>query len=105
MNDSEFIELADQTLDQIECAVEASGANIDCSLVGSGVLELELEDGGKIVVNRHAVSKELWVAARAGGFHFRWDGQGWRDTRNSRELMAVLSELLSSQVGESIALR
>jgi len=105
MNDSEFIELADQTLDRIECAVEASGASIDCSLVGSGVLELELEDGGKIVVNRHAVSKELWVAARAGGFHFRWDGQGWRDTRNSRELMAVLSELLSSQVGESIALR
>jgi len=105
MNDSEFIDLTDQVLNRIETAVEASGANIDSSLVGGGVLELECEDGGKIVVNRHAVSQELWVAARAGGFHFQWDGKIWRDTRSSRELMAVLSELLSAQAGESVVLR
>jgi CyaY protein len=105
MHDSEFIVLADQALERIERALEASGADLDCAMVGSGVLEIESDDGGKIVVNRHAVAREVWVAARSGGFHFRWDGQAWRDTRDGRELMAVLSELVSAQAGVTVDLR
>ena len=66
--------------------------------------QIELPDGGKVVVNRHAAAQEVWVAARSGGFHFRWDGRAWRDTRNQSELMASLSALLSAQSGESIQL-
>lgn len=105
MNDSEFITLADQALKTIELALEASDADLDCSMTSSGVLEIEFDDGSKIIVNRHAVAKEMWVAARSGGFHFRWDGQSWRDTRSGRELMAVLSDLVSAQVGTKIDLR
>ena len=105
MNDSEFIALADQTLKQLELALETSDADLDCSMTSNGVLEIEFDDGGKIIVNRHGVAKEIWVAARSGGFHFRWDGQAWRDTRSGRELMAVLSELVSAQVGMSVVLR
>lgn len=105
MNDSEFITLADQALTRIELALETSGADLDCAMTGSGVLEIEFDDGGKIIVNRHAVAKELWVAARSGGFHFRWNGQSWSDTRSGRELMAVLSDLVSAQVGTKVDLR
>ncbi|MFZ1245749.1 MAG: iron donor protein CyaY, partial [Azonexus sp.] len=70
-----------------------------------GVLEIEFDDGSKIIVNRHGVAKEIWVAARAGGFHFRWDGTAWRDTRDSCELMEKLSTLASQQAGETIVLR
>ena len=105
MNDSEFITLADQALKTIELALETSDADLDCSMMSSGVLEIEFDDGGKIVVNRHSVAKEMWVAARSGGFHFRWDGQSWRDTRSGRELMAVLSDLVSAQVGTKVELR
>ncbi len=105
MNDSEFIALADQALKKIELALETSDTDLDCSMTSSGVLEIEFDDGGKIIVNRHAVAKEMWVAARSGGFHFRWDGQSWRDTRSGRELMTVLSELVSAQVGMSVDLR
>ena len=104
MNDSEFIALADQTLKQFELALETCGADLDCSMTGNGVLEIEFDDGGKIIVNRHAVAKEMWVAARSGGFHFRWDGQVWLDTRSGRELMAVLSELASAQSGNAVVL-
>ena len=105
MNDSEFIALADQTLKQLELALEASDADLDCSMTSNGVLEIEFDDGGKIIVNRHAAAKEVWVAARSGGFHFRWDGQSWRDTRSARELLAVLSDMASAQAGTEVDLR
>ena len=104
MNDSEFNELADHALKQIEERLEQSDADLDFSMISSGVLEIELPDGSKIVVNRHAAAQEIWVAARAGGFHFRWDGGAWRDTRDQSELMAALSALLSTQSGEPIRL-
>ncbi|MFT3847987.1 MAG: iron donor protein CyaY [Propionivibrio sp.] len=102
MNDSEFNALADLALKRIEAGLERSDADLDFSMVSSGVLEIELADGGKVVVNRHAAAQEVWVAARAGGFHFRWDGSAWRDTRDQSELMASLSALLSAQSGEAI---
>jgi CyaY protein len=102
MNDSEFNALADEALTRIEVGLEKSGADLDFAMISSGVLEIELPDGGKVVVNRHAAAQEVWVAARAGGFHFRWDGGAWRDTRDKSELMAALSALLSAQSGETI---
>lgn len=104
MNDSEFNALADEALTRIEAGLERSGADLDFAMISSGVLEIELLDGSKIVVNRHSVAQEVWVAARSGGFHFRWDGRVWRDTRDQSELMASLSALLSAQSGESIKL-
>ena len=105
MKDSEFIALADQTLKQLELALETYDADLDCSMTGNGVLEIEFDDGGKIIVNRHAVAKEMWVAARSGGFHFRWDGSAWRDTRTGGELMAALSDIVSAQSGTKVDLR
>ena len=104
MNDSEFNSLADTALKQIETGLESSGADLDFSMIGESVLEIEFADGSKIIVNRHGVAQEIWVAARAGGFHFRWDGSAWRDTRDHGELMAALSTLLTAQAGESVTL-
>lgn len=99
MDDSEFVVLADRALESIERKLEATGAELDCSMVSSGVLEIEFDDGSKIIVNRHSAAQEIWVAARSGGFHFRRDGEVWRGTRDGRELMAVLSELIFAQSG------
>ena len=104
MEDREFNTLADAALARIEVALEATGANIDFELAAGGVLEIEFADGSKIIVNRHGVAREIWVAARAGGFHFRWDGLVWRDTRDGGELMDRLSALASQQAGEAINL-
>jgi CyaY protein len=104
MEDKEFNALADKALAAIEAALEACEADIDFELAAGGVLEIEFADGSKIIVNRHAVAREIWVAARAGGFHFRWDGSVWCDTRDGVELMARLSELASRQAGEPVSL-
>jgi CyaY protein len=104
MNDKEFNALADDILARIEAALEASAADIDFELAAGGVLEIEFADGSKIIVNRHGVAREIWVAARAGGFHFRWDGAHWLDTRDGAELMGKLSALASGQAGETVIL-
>ena len=104
MNDSEFNALADAALQEIEAGLERSGADLDFERVGDNVLEIEFADGGKIIVNRHDAAREVWVAARSGGFHYRWDGARWQDTRRDEELMVALSRLVSEQGGAVVSL-
>lgn len=104
MNESEFAALAGAMLARIEQRLEACDADLDFELAAGGVLEIEFADGSKIIVNRHAVAQEIWVAAKSGGFHFRHDGTDWRDTRDGEELLAKLSRLASAQAGEPVEL-
>src|SRR5258708_2496259 len=105
MNETDFEALAGAALAKIEQALEASGVDADFELKGGGVLEIEFADGSKMVINRHGAAREIWVAARAGGFHFRWDGAAWRDTREGTELFAALSKIVSTQSGQAVLLR
>jgi len=105
LSDTEFERLTAQALQRIEASLEASGIDADFELKEGGVLEIEFADGSKIIVNRHGTAREIWVAARAGGFHFRWDGSAWRDSRDGSELFAALSKLVSAQGGELVLLR
>ena len=104
MNDSEFKALADAALKHIEAGLERSGADIDFEMAADQVLEIEFADGSKIIVNRHDAAQEIWVAARSGGFHYRWDGCRWLDARHDEELFAALSKLVSQQAGQVVSL-
>ena len=104
MNDSEFNALADAALKRIEAGLEASDADLDFEMASAGVLEIEFADRSKIIVNRHGAAQEVWVAARSGGFHYRWDGNAWHDTRDGSELFAALAKLVSAQAGEPVTL-
>ena len=102
LTDSEFIAAADATLDAIGRALDAALARSDVDLdwnLNDGILTIEADDGGKLIVNRHVPNREIWVAARAGGYHFRPADERWRDTRNADELGAALARLLRSQTG------
>ena len=94
MDETEFEALAEAALKRIEAALESSGTDADFELKEGGILEVELADGSKLIVNKHRAAREIWVAARSGGFHFRWDGAGWRDTRSGEELFAAFARLL-----------
>ena len=104
MDESIFNRLADETLERIEAAVEHCGVDLDFELSPGGVLEIEFENGSKIIVNRHAIAREIWVAARSGGFHFRREGARWVDTRDQAELFEKLSQLASEHAGQPVVL-
>src|SRR5262245_48235706 len=105
MNDTEFEAIADAALARIEAALEACGADVLADRKDGGVLEIELPDDAKLIVNQHRAAREMWVAAPEGGFHFHWDGHVWRDRRGGEELFAALSRLLSAHCGAPVELR
>lgn len=109
MTESEFLDLADATLNAIELALEnacdSSDLDVECSRSGN-VLEVEcIANGSKIIINSQAPMQEMWLAARSGGFHYRYDGQHWLNTRDGTELYATLSEVVSNQAGVAVTLR
>lgn len=97
---------ADAVLTHIESCcdrwLQSDVIDIDTHRTG-GLLELTFPGGSKIVVNQQPPLRELWLAARDGGFHYRQDAAGqWRDTRDGSELLATLSRLASAQAGKTL---
>lgn len=91
-------------LARIEAALEASASDLDFEIKPGGVIEIEFDNGTKVIVNRHTAAREIWVAARSGGYHFRPQGDRWLATRDAEELMAALSRCLSEQAGAPVEL-
>jgi CyaY protein len=104
MTDREFLELCERVFAAIEDALDDAGADVETVRAGP-LLELEFDDGSKIVVNGNQHLKELWVAARSGGFHFRREGELWVDTRTGDEFFASLSRMVGEQAGTPVAIR
>lgn len=100
MNESEFNELADAALARIETATDECD-DAECNRSGN-VLEVEFGNGQKIIVNRHDVNQEIWLAAKSGGFHYAWQDGAWISRRDGSELFGKLAELFAAQ-GENIA--
>lgn len=101
MTESEFLVLADTCLQQVqemfEQAFESDVWDVDCKRSGN-VLEMEfVANGSKIIVNSQAPMQEMWVAARSGGFHYKFEDQAWRNTRDGSELFATLREIAAAQ--------
>ncbi|MDB5762824.1 MAG: cyaY [Herminiimonas sp.] len=108
MTESEFLALAETTLDEIEAALERAadtrGLDVESSRAGN-VLEIEFVDNGtKIIINSQAPMQEMWIAAKSGGFHYKRDGRYWIDSRDGSELFAALSAMVSAQAGIALIL-
>jgi len=107
LSDSEFHRLSQAVLAAIEAAVDrwldADVVDIDSQRTG-GLLELSLPGGSKIVVNTQPPLHEIWLAARAGGHHYRHVDGRWLDTRDGSEFFDALSRHLSAQAGLALQL-
>lgn len=105
MNDAEYHRLAYAVLARVEATLDgwlqSDVVDID-SLRTGGLLELTLPAGSKIVINTQPPLQELWLAARAGGYHFKHvDGQ-WRDTKDGIDFFERLSREASTQAGKAL---
>jgi CyaY protein len=104
VEEREFNALADAMLARVEAALEACDIDFDFETKPGGVLELEFENGSKIIINRHTAAREIWVAAKSGGYHFRAEGERWIGTRDGEELLAAIARCMGEQSGERVTL-
>ena len=106
LQDTEYQAAAEHVLAAIERQCDAwlqqGVVDIDTNRAG-GLVELEFPNGSKIVVNKQPPLHEIWLAARNGGFHFKYVDQAWRDTRDGVEFFARLSDEASRQAGQPLA--
>ena len=106
MTDLEYLDRAEALLASVEASCDrindSTEADIDNQRVG-GMVTLSFEDGSQIIVNLQKPLQEVWLAARAGGFHYRWDGACWRDTKGQGEFFADLSRYASEQARRPLA--
>ena len=105
MNESDFNQLAEDTMTAIEEAIDDCGVDIDYDSAG-GILTLEFDNASQIIINKQTPLSQLWVAARSGGFHFDYDAdrQCWCLQGGGEELFSCLSRYCSEQAGEEVRL-
>ena len=110
IDDKQFHQLGANLLHSIEVALEAADDELDLDLdverQGGNVINIRFRDRSVIVVNTQTPLHEIWVAAKSGGYHYRWSGTLaaplWLDTKTGRELLSDLSEFASAQAGKSV---
>jgi CyaY protein len=97
MTESEFHRAVDGVLERIERSIDDE-PQLDVDLE-AGILTVTFPDATRVIVNRQTPNREIWVAARSGGFHFASREGEWRDTRSGEELFTALARVIESQGG------
>ncbi|MEY4523124.1 MAG: hypothetical protein RIR27_200 [Pseudomonadota bacterium] len=112
IDDKQFHQLGSHLLESIEVALETADDALDLDLdverQGGNVINIRFKDRSVIVVNTQPPLHEIWVAAKSGGYHYRWAGTLvsplWLDTKTGHELLGDLSEFASAQAGQAITI-
>ena len=113
IDDKQFFQLGSNLLHSIEVALEAADDVLDLDLdverQGGNVINIRFRDKSVIVVNTQPPLHEIWVAAKSGGYHYRWAGTVaqplWLDTKTGKELLSDLSEFATAQSGQSVKIQ
>ncbi len=98
----DFVARAEGLLSRLEFAVDRVADDLDIDVLRAGnVITLTFDNGHRIIVNSQDAAQEIWLAARSGGFHYRWNDETgcWGDTRSGEDLRVVLSRLIGIEVG------
>ena len=102
MTDNEFMNLAEALLLSVEQHCdrinESTDADIDNQRVG-GMVTLVFANRSQIVINLQKPLHEIWLAAKSGGYHYRWLDGLWQDTKGQGEFFASLTRFASEQSG------
>ena len=105
MSDLQYLDQAEALLRAVEAACDQindhSDADIDNQRTG-GMVTLTFANRSQIIVNLQKPLHEVWLAARAGGFHYRLDQGRWVDTKDGTEFFATLSRCASEQAGQPL---
>ena len=102
MTDLEYLDHAEALLSRVEACCDRfndeTDADIDNQRVG-GMVTLTFPNRSQIIVNLQKPLQEVWMAARAGGYHYKFDGACWMDTKGQGDFWVQLGQDASAQAG------
>jgi len=105
MTETEFHKRVHAILETIETYADEWYEKLDVDVDTkreANVLSLLFDNRVPVVINSQAPMQEIWVAAPSGGFHYRFDGRQWNDTRGGLVLDEALSQIFSDATGHPI---
>ncbi len=105
MTDSEYLDRAEALLQAVEAGCDRindeTNADLDNQRVG-GMVTITFANRSQIVINQQKPLHEIWMATKAGGFHYRWSDGQWQDTKGQGEFFAALTHSASQQACQSL---
>jgi CyaY protein len=105
MTDSEYLDRAEALLEAVEKGCDRindeTDADLDNQRVG-GMVTITFSNRSQIVINQQKPLHEIWMATKAGGFHYVWLDGCWQDTKGQGEFFVALTQNASDQAGQSL---
>ena len=104
MDRSTYLKLADDCLARVARFGEPFDPDEMDFSTTDGVVTLEFPDGVRYVLNRQAAAEQMWFAAGARAWHYKWDSEGnrWVDDRDGHGLLERIGEVVSQKIGRPV---
>ncbi len=108
MTDLEFQTLADAVLKAVERCCDTLNDDADTDIDNQrtgGMITLTFPNRSQIIINLQKPLHEIWLAAKSGGYHYKFDSKQWMDTKGGGEFFANLTTFASQQAGMSLTFK
>ena len=94
MTETEYLQQTQMLFNTVMAHIEDNYPDLDAQNQGA-IVEIENQDGQKIIINQQTPMQEVWLASRSGGYHFKWNGATWVNTRDGADFWEFLNMTLS----------
>ncbi|WP_339415123.1 MULTISPECIES: iron donor protein CyaY [unclassified Pseudomonas] len=103
LTEARFHDLVDSTQEKLEDIFDDSGLDVDLEN-SAGVLTVKFENGTQLIFSRQEPLRQLWLAARSGGFHFDFNEEdnNWQCDSSDELLSEMLARLVLEQAGADL---
>ena len=90
MTETEYLQQTQMLFNTVMAHIEDNYPDLDAQSQGA-IVEIENQDGQKIIINQQTPMQEVWLASRSGGYHFKWNGASWVNTRDGADFWDFLN--------------
>ena len=108
MTDVQYQNLAEKVIAEVEMSCDRindnTDADVDSQRTGN-MLTLTFFNRSQIVINLQKPLQEIWMAAKSGGFHYKFESGAWLDTKSGIDFFVELSRCASAQCGQLLAFK
>jgi len=103
LTEARFHDLVDATQESVEDIFDDSGLDLDLEN-SAGILTVRFANGSQLILSRQVPIRQLWVAAKSGGFHFDYDAatDRWICDTSDELLGEMLARITLEQAEEAI---